>query len=70
MNLVLTWTGGALGVGNETLQVIVPEIKLDGNMPKTAGTNRATQALTFTGLDNLTAAQPIWVVGRTADIAA
>jgi hypothetical protein len=70
MNLVLTWTGGALSTGLETLQVIVSEIKFDGDLPKSAGTNRALQAMKFTGLDNLTAAQPLWVVSRTADIAA
>jgi len=69
MNLVLTWTGAALGVGVETLQVIVPEIKFDGDLPNPNGTDRISQPMKFTGLDNLTAAQPIWVVCRTADAA-
>jgi len=69
LNLVLTWSAAALGVGLETLQVIVPEIKFDGDLPKTNGTNRPSQSMKFTGLDNLTAAQSIWVVTRTSDIA-
>jgi hypothetical protein len=69
MNLVLTFTGGALSVGNETLQIVVPEIKFDSEIPKTNGTDLITQNMAFQGLDNLTAAQPIWVVTRTADTA-
>jgi hypothetical protein len=38
MNL-LTYTGGALSTGVETLQVIVPEIKFDGELPKANGTD-------------------------------
>jgi hypothetical protein len=69
MSLVLTYTGGALSTGNETLQVIVPEIKLEGELPKSNGGDLPIQSVSFTGLDNLTAAQPIWVVTRTADAA-
>jgi hypothetical protein len=69
MSLVLTYTGAALSPGNETLQVILPEIKLDGELPKSNGGELITQSMAFAGLDNLTAAQPIWVVTRTADIA-
>jgi len=70
INLVLTWTGAALSVSTEVLQIIIPEIKFDGDLAKTQGTNRPTQSMSFTGLDNLTAAQPLWVVARTADVAA
>jgi Phage tail tube protein len=69
MNLILNWTAGVLGVGLETLQIVIPEIKLDGSMPQTNGTDLITHDVTFQGLDNLTAAQPIWVVMRTADVA-
>ena len=69
MLLILTFTGGALSTGNETLQVVIPEIKFDGELPKTNGTDLIIQGMKFTGLDNLTAAQPIWVVTRTADAA-
>lgn len=69
MNLVLNFTAGALSTGVETLQIIVPEIKFDSEIPKTNGTDLITQSMAFQGLDNLTAAQPIWVVCRTADAA-
>lgn len=69
MNLVLNYTAGALSTGLETLQVIVPEIKFDGELPKANGTDLITVPMSFTGLDNLTAAQPIWAVLRTADTA-
>jgi hypothetical protein len=69
MSLVLTYTAGALSIGVETLQVIIPEIKFDTEMPKTNGTDMIVQSMSFAGLDNLTAAQPFWVVCRTADSA-
>jgi hypothetical protein len=69
MSLVLTWTAGPLTTGLETLQVILPEIKFDGDLPRPAGTDRIAQSMTFQGLDNLVAAQPLWVVTRTADAA-
>jgi hypothetical protein len=68
-NLVITWTGEALSVGNATLQIIVPEIKFDGDLPHPNGTDRIAQGMKFTGLDNLTAAQPLWIVMRTSDAA-
>jgi hypothetical protein len=69
MNLVLSYTGAALSTGVETLQLVVPEIKFDGELPKANGTDLITVPMSFTGLDNLTAAQPIWAVLRTADTA-
>jgi hypothetical protein len=69
MSLVLTYTGATLTTGNETLQVVVPDIRLDGELPKSNGGDLIVQSVAFAGLDNLTAAQPIWVVTRTADIA-
>ena len=69
MNLILTWTAGALGVGLETLQIVIPEIKFDSEIAKTNGTDLIIQSMAFDGLDNLTATQPIWVVCRTADAA-
>lgn len=69
MCLVFNLTGGALSTGNETLQVILPEVKFDNELPKPNGTDMITQTMNFTVLDNLTAAQPIWVVTRTSDSA-
>lgn len=69
MPLVLTLTGGALSTGTETLQIVLPEVKFDGELPKVNGTDLVTATMQFTALDNLTATQPIWVVTRTADTA-
>lgn len=69
MNLIVNFTGGALSTGTEQLQVIVPEIKFDSELPKANGTDLVVQSMAFTGLDNLTAAQPLWVTCRTADAA-
>lgn len=68
-NFILNFTGGALSSGVEQLQVIIPEVKLDGAMPNSNGTDLIIQSVTGEGLDNLSAAQPIWVVTRTADAA-
>lgn len=69
MNLIVTYTGAALSTGTETLQFIIPEIKLDSAFPATNGTDLIVQNVSFAGLDNLSAAQPIWIVTRTADTA-
>ncbi len=69
MSLVLTWTGGALSTGVETLQVVLPEIKFNSEIPKTNGTDLIVQSMDFECLDNLTAAQPIWIVTRSSDTA-
>lgn len=69
MALILNWTAGALSTGLETLQLVVPEVKFDGEIAKTSNTDLIIQSMSFTGLDNLVAAQPLWVVCRTADAA-
>ena len=68
--LSLTFTtSGALSTGFETFQIVLPEIKLDGDIPNANGTDIITLTVPFTVLDNLTAAQPIWIAQRTADAA-
>jgi hypothetical protein len=68
MSLVLNWvTTTALSSGVETLQVILPEVKFDSEMAKTNSTDLIIQSMSYAVLDNLTAAQPIWVVCRTSD---
>lgn len=69
MALILTFTASALSTGSETLQVVLPEIKFDSTLPQANGTDLIVSSLSFQVLDNLTAAQPIWVVHRTADTA-
>lgn len=66
--LLAQWTAGALSSGNETLQLVCSELKADGTLPKpSANGDVVVQSINFTLLDNLTAAQPMWVVLRTAD---
>lgn len=69
MLLLLNFTGGALSTGLETLQVAIPELKFDDDIPKTNGANLILQSMKGAGLDNLTAAQPITVTARTSDAA-
>lgn len=67
--LVATFTTPvALSTGFETLQIVLPEIRLNGELPKVTGEEPA-MSCTFDSLDNLTAAQPIWIVSRTSDTA-
>ena len=67
--VVLTFTAGALSTGLETFQLVLPEIRFNGELPKANGGDIIVQSLDFDALDNLTAAQPIWLVTRTADTA-
>lgn len=69
MSLVFTLSGGALSTGNETIQAIIPGLKMDGDLPEGGPDAIASQPIKLTGLDNLTAAQPLWIVTRTSDTA-
>lgn len=69
MCLIWTYVGAALTSGTETLQVVLPEVKFDTELPKTNGTDLITPSMSYAVLDNLTAAQPIWIVTRTSDSA-
>lgn len=63
-------TTEALSTGFAQFQIVLSEIKLNGEMPKLhADGSFTTLKVPFDILDNLTAAQPIWVVQRTADTA-
>lgn len=67
---VCTLTSGeALSTGFATLQIVLPEIKLDSAVPVSNDGETITVEHSFTAFDNLTAAQPIWIVLRTADTA-
>jgi hypothetical protein len=69
LNWIGTWvTPVALSTGVETLQVVVPELKVSG-MPKSNGGDLITYDIDVAGLDNLTASQPFWVILRTSDSA-
>ena len=69
MSLLPQFTGGALSTGVETLQLVLPEVKFDNALPTSNGADLSVPSLNFAVLDNLTAAQPLWVVQRTADTA-
>jgi hypothetical protein len=62
-------TSQALSTGFEQFQIVLPEIKLDGDIPNANGNDLVTLTVPFSVLDNLTAAQPLWIAQRTADTA-
>lgn len=68
LSLVITLVGGALATGNETLQVVIPDLELDEGLPEGGPDAIASQAIKMVGLDNLTQA-PIVMVSRTSDTA-
>lgn len=55
-----------LSTGTATFQIVMPEIRLDGDLPEANGTDLVTVEVPFTVLDNLTAT-PLYIVLRTAD---
>lgn len=68
--LVATFTAGSLSTGLETLQVVISEMKpQSGDLAGSDGSDVPTIEASFDILDNLTAAQPIWIVTRTSDTA-
>lgn len=69
MSLILTYTAGTLTTGVETLQLVLPCIKFDSQLPMTNGTDLIIQSMAFTALDDLVATSPITICTRTADIA-
>lgn len=69
LTLVVSLVGGALSSGSETMQIVIPALKPDGDLPTGGPDTIASQSIKLTGLDNLTAAQPMWIVTRTSDTA-
>ena len=70
MSIVLNYTGAALSTGVETLQIIVPEVKFDGILPRSNGVDLIVVPMAYQGLDALIpSTQPIYVVCRTSDTA-
>lgn len=68
--IVLTLTGTeTIGAGTSALQVVLSDCRIDGDLPVSNGTELVATTYNFTVLDNLTAAQPIYVCVRTADTA-
>lgn len=52
-----------------TIQVTIPNIRLEGELPKSAGGDVVTQSIGFTGLDNRTAPHPFYVAIVTPETA-
>lgn len=56
--------------GNKpTLQIVVPDIRFESELPKSNGGDVITQAIDFTAFDGLVAAHPLYIAVRTADAA-
>lgn len=68
LSLVINLVGASLATGNETLQVVIPDLELDEGLPEGGPDAIASQAIKMVGLDNLTQA-PIVMVSRTSDTA-
>ena len=65
-----TWSGATLGIGNETLQIVAPDLRINsGAIPMPADDKTIITSIECKVMDNLTATQPLWLVTRTADTA-
>lgn len=67
--LTLTFTSPSL-IGtsaNPVLQIHIPEIRLEGELPKSAAGSPVKQSIDFTVLDGLVAASPVYVALVTTD---
>ena len=71
LSLVLTFASTvAISAGNfPTIQITIPNIRLDGELPKAAGGDVVTQSIGFTVLDNRIAAHPLYVAIVTPETA-
>jgi Phage tail tube protein len=67
-SLQLTFVGPTVSTSNYLFDVIIPNIKLDGETPKIPGPPVVTQAVTFTGLDD-EATAPIQILYQSEDSA-
>ncbi|TFD74734.1 phage tail tube protein [Cryobacterium fucosi] len=52
-----------------TLEITIPVVRLDGELPKANGGDVITQSVDFTGVDGRVAAQPVYVAIVTAETA-
>jgi hypothetical protein len=67
-SLELNFVGPTVGGQTYLLQVIIPNIKLDGESPKVSGPAVVTQSVSFTGLDD-EATVPIQIIYQSEDTA-
>lgn len=68
LSLLLTYTGAAIGASSETLQICVPSIRCETELPKSNAGEIIQNQIAFTALDDLTN-PPLQVVQRTSDTA-
>jgi hypothetical protein len=54
---------------NPTLEIVIPNIRLEGELPKANGGDVITQSIGFTMLDGRVAAEPLYVAIVTAETA-
>jgi hypothetical protein len=67
-SLELTFTGPTVSTSNYLLDIIIPNIKLDGEPPKINGPAVVTQTLPFTGLDD-ESTTPLQITYQSEDAA-
>lgn len=65
-SLQLTFTGPVVSTSNYLLDIIIPNIKFDGESPKAGGPQLVQQAMSFQGLDDETTT-PIQIIYQTED---
>jgi Phage tail tube protein len=71
LSLVLTFATTTLISGSSfpTLQIVVPNIRLEGEMPKASGGAPISQSISFTALDNAVASAQLYVAIVTSETA-
>lgn len=67
-SLQLTFVGPTVSTSNYLFDVLIPNIKLDGESPKAPGPAVITQSVSFTGSDDETT-QPIQITYQSEDTA-
>ena len=71
LSLVLTYatTNAIVAASFPTLQIVIPSIRLRGDIPQANGGDVVTQSIDFTAFDGGVAAQPVYVAIVTAETA-
>ena len=64
LNMISTWTSGT-----DVLQIVLSDLRLEGDLPAPNAGELITHDCSFTGFDGGVAAQGIWIVQRTSDSA-
>lgn len=67
-SLELKFVGASVSTSNYLLDIVIPNIKLEGETPKVGGPAVVTQALNFIGLDD-EATYPIQITYQSEDVA-